>query len=235
MAVAQTVAKFGYNNTYAGSIAASFASTPTPGNMIVFVGYGNGGGVAIGPSVADNQGNGAYTVVQGPEMSSNSRCFIAYQTATTSSGTFTVTVSTTGAPRSMEGVLLEIPAADVSGGLDQSVIGGIASGAYALSTPVANATASAFCVSALVLQAGGNAASPALTTAPSGYTNILDSNAAGTCEVTAAYRYAGAAAVETVTYPDYFSGDYNQSGVLLTFKTSGGSPTSYYLSDTVEM
>lgn len=225
MAVAQTTAKLGYNNTYAGTAAGSFSSTPTVGNTVIAVGYSNGDGVPIGLSVDDNQGNGAYTLVQGPEMSNNSRCWIAYKTGIASSGTFTVTATASGSPRSMEFVLLEIPAADVSGGLDQSVIGGISTGAYALSTPVSNATASAFCVSALVLQAGSNAASPALTTAPSGYTNILDSNAAGSCEVTAAYRYAGAAAVETVTYPDYFSGDYNQSGVLLTFKTSGGSPT----------
>ena len=239
MALSQITAKFGHNNTYATSSSGSFSSTPVAGSTVIVVGYANVGSTAAPLSVTDNQGNGTYTFVEGPFMAgNNSRCWIAYKHDVLSSGTFTITAASSGSgPRSMEFVLLEVPNADVSGGIDQTVIGSITTGvAYSLSTPTDNLTASALCVSVMVIQAGGNVASPALTTAPSGYTNILDSNAYGSLEVTAAYRYAGAAAVETVTYPDYFAGDgYNHSGLLLTFKTSGGSPTSYYLSDTVEM
>ena len=229
MALSQITAKFGHNNTYATSSSGSFSSTPVAGSTVIVVGYANVGSTAAPLSVTDNQGNGTYTFVEGPFMAgNNSRCWIAYKHDVLSSGTFTITAASSGSgPRSMEFVLLEVPNADVSGGIDQTVIGSITTGvAYSLSTPTDNLTASALCVSVMVIQAGGNVASPALTTAPSGYTNILDSNAYGSLEVTAAYRYAGAAAVETVTYPDYFAGDgYNHSGLLLTFKTSGGSPT----------
>lgn len=206
---------------YAGSIADSFASTPAVGSLIVVT--GGGGSQAATYTVSDNQGN-TYTVAQ-TNASESYSSFIAYALAATSSGTFTVTVSQGGQKDNLMQIS-EWAGNAASSVMEYTTIGSLVlDNTVVVATSGSTAAAGDLVVSTFVCEDE----SLTLTTYPSGFNALLYAENTGsgawtTAAQAAAYKIAGAAGVETATWPDHTSsGSNGQYGLLVAFKAAAGT------------
>lgn len=217
IALVQSRPEVAYVTTYAGTLSDSFASLPAIGNYVLVVGGAYNASSTF--AVSDNQGH-TYTVNQ--SAGGDTTMFFAFVKVATSGGTFTVTATQAG-NRSATLQISEFSGIDATTPL----------GNYAFSPTMAAAAATTVTGQLAITAIGGNGTGGAFTN-PSGFTSLdIDSHA--DCAQASAYKICGAAATETATWTGTPPSDSVISLIALFMPSAGGSPTSYYLSDTFEM
>jgi hypothetical protein len=201
--------------TYGASVAATFGSTPAVNSLITVTGFMSNGDAAT-IEVEDNQTpSNAYTVVKNSGAYPHN-CFVAYAIATASTGTFTATVSWTGGTKDAT-----IQAQEWSGAATSSVLDVSANPDRTVGTTTASVTTTA-AGDLLISAFADNGTSAITSTGPAGYAQSWFKNQADGGG-SAAYKIAGAAGSESVTWPDYSGSLHWTSAVLVALKAAAGT------------
>ena len=204
-------------NVYAGTLSRTFSSPPAIGDVVIATGGSRSDVVTW--DVTDNYSNGPsahYSIYQTGNSQPFS-AFVAFAVVTTTGASFTVTAAST-AGQQAENLDIEL----WSGGSGAGVLDASSLGSYQLNVPT---TASVTTTEAgdLLISSFVDSNAVTLTTPPSGYTSMMAVSTA-TSGHGSAYKIAGAAGSETVTWPEYSGTGYTRA-VLVALKAGASGPT----------
>lgn len=219
------IARVDFTNTGASSSAASFATLPTAGATVICpIGGADYSATDIDwlSGVADNQGNGAYTIIKkAPATGGNSLAALAYKENVASSGTFTVTVTATNSSLVFfSWGCASFTSMPTSSSVDQQATGGAITAETSLSVTTGTTTqADELVVAALAIDANDAALNIAQSTG--GFTNLYLQNDG---QLVGGFRADYKIVASTATYNTNWTFDSADSsaGVIATFKAAAG-------------
>jgi hypothetical protein len=218
MAYALVQSKTGFA-TGADSYSLSFDSTPTAGNLIV-CGVGAYNGVTT-CTASDNQGNTWAQAVQRLSGGTGERSSLHYAVATTSSGTFTVTVNPSGASSDITIVIAEF-----SGNASSSVLGNTNNGGGTSTSP-SSGSVSTTESGELVVGNVSHAGSDRTITEGGGWTLIReDEGGSAHMPISMIYQIVPSASSVTATWT-LGTGAVEWMAVAAAFKPSAAAATSF--------
>lgn len=198
----------------------SFAATPTVGNLIVVCISGWNAGTFGVTNVTDNQGNSYSRAGTQPSSSGLCRADVWYAKATTSSGTFTISVTCASASY-LEWVGVEVSGQDATSPFDKDANANSATGdaATGSTATLSQADEIVFAVAAM-----SNNDTNINVTTPTGYTNLTtNQDATATIGHECSYKIVAATTAVSASWTHDNTAQDGWSCKVATFKQAAGA------------